>query len=93
MKRISAGNVVEVLTRALMKDQRAMDGLFQMKAGCNDVLARDQTIQVSEPRGGWYTLDMLGLINGMFGEGTVISAKYCEDTGVLTGFTEHKECE
>ena len=60
---------IEVLNRALAADHTAMAMLFGFRTPCNEALANDPTIQVSNYRGegNKNLVGPLGVINGLFG--------------------------
>lgn len=76
---------IDVLNRAFAADPAAIHSMLCVRIPCNRALADDPTVVV-EPGHVGYTLDVMGLINGLLSElGQPLISTYTDDEPDLDG--------
>ena len=65
---IQPKDVINLLNELLEIDQRAVEGLFNFRIGCNKKMAEHKTVQVGCLLGGdYHVFGIIGILNGLFG--------------------------
>lgn len=79
---------VDFLNELVKLDPVAMNALFSMRIGCTKAMADHPTVQVGVLGKGYFTVGLIGILNGLFGadehQWGHISADI--DDGAVTGF-------
>jgi|SRR5210317_1524525 len=85
LRAIFARSIVKILNRVYQTDPRAMESLVNYRVICNEKMIEDPTVRTGY-RGGYPTLGVMGLLNGLIGTETWIGTKL-DGNKKLRGFT------
>lgn len=66
-EKIGLQETVDFLNELLKIDPIAITALFNIRIGCNKVLADHETVQVLVSGKNYYQVGMIGILNGLFG--------------------------
>jgi len=67
METRTADDVIEIMNEILAIDASAVNALLLKRVPCNGTLAEHETVQVRDEGEGKFSLSLLGILNGLFG--------------------------